>query len=100
MNKKTISRCCPFKISADLGETAEAAHTAHSQSYFKVCLFIFYGNTPLEDCMVTENIIYKMLYCYASADIKLNASTNWLCVFRQQYYKKKLEPFQVWKKKI
>jgi len=29
-----------------------------------------------------------MLDCNASADIKLNASSNWLCVFRQQYYKK------------
>jgi hypothetical protein len=44
--------------------------------------------TPLEDGLITENIIYKMLYCYASADIKLNASSIWLCVFRQPYYKK------------
>jgi hypothetical protein len=29
----------------------------------------------------------------------LNASSYKLCIFRQQYNKRKLEPFQLWKKK-
>ncbi len=57
-------------------------------------------STPLEDCLVTEDIIYKMLYCYASADIKLNASSNWLCVFGNNITKENSNHFKSGRKKF